>query len=178
MMTTRFQLHRDKWRDCDLCQLCNVRTKVVIARGSVPADVLFVGEAPGASEDVVGSPFVGPAGRLLDHIIEAAIEEQHSWAMTNLVCCIPKDLGGDKGEPPKESILACRPRLMEFMELCRPRLIICVGQLSKRWTPEVDDIPKASILHPAAILRMDAGQRPLAIKRCVVAVSDAVATYL
>jgi uracil-DNA glycosylase len=63
---------------------------VVLCRGRLPCDVLFVGEAPGVSEDVLGRPFVGPAGKLLDTIVERALDGQYDCAMTNLVACIPK----------------------------------------------------------------------------------------
>lgn len=177
-MTSVFREHVDRWKDCRLCQLCEKRKRVVIARGSVPADVLFIGEAPGDSEDVVGMPFVGPAGRLLDDIIVASMGDEQDYAMTNLVCCIPKDAGNAKGEPPKDAILACRPRLLEFVDICHPKIIVRVGQLSQRWVPQVDDVPQTAITHPAAILRMEPVQKPLAIKRCVVAIRDAVDAYL
>jgi len=173
---TPFQRHAARWGGCTECLLRKNRARVVLARGSIPCDVLFVGEAPGDSEDVVGVPFIGPAGRLLDHVIEQAGLGDHRLALTNLVCCVPKDSGNIKGEPPKDAILACRPRLEDFISICGPRLIICVGSLSQRWTPD-DGTPMVGIIHPAAILRMDASQRPLAIKRCVVTVADAITTY-
>lgn len=85
-----FQRHKAKWIDCQRCSLCERRKHVVLVRGKIPAPVLFIGEAPGASEDVLGRPFVGPAGKLLDHIIEKGIDGQYDYAITNLVGCIPK----------------------------------------------------------------------------------------
>lgn len=70
---TKFQLHVQEWKGCTLCPLSQGRTRVVLSRGKVPCDVLFVGEAPGRSEDVVGQPFVGPAGQLFDKIVERAV---------------------------------------------------------------------------------------------------------
>lgn len=174
-----YQQHVSQWKNCRQCLLCEHRNRVVIARGQVPSKILFIGEAPGDSEDIVGRPFVGPAGRLLDSIIKKSVGE-HSWAMTNLVCCIPKDASNSKGEPPKEAILACRPRLVEFIQLCRPKLIVCVGTLSNRNVPpDLCGSPRIlPIIHPAAILRMDVSQQSLAIKRCTVLISDAVQDYL
>ncbi|MEK0326406.1 MAG: uracil-DNA glycosylase family protein, partial [Nitrosopumilus sp.] len=120
--------HRAKWIDCSLCSLCKRRRKVVLARGKVPCDVLFIGEAPGASEDSLGSPFVGPAGHLLDQMIEdaldmtspdqadlPAIDSGPRIAFTNLIACIPKDEDGNKissgDDIPLESIEACSERL-------------------------------------------------------------------
>ena len=177
-MASAFREHVDRWKNCKSCYLREHRKNVVLARGVVPADVLFIGEAPGDSEDVVGIPFTGPAGRLLDDIIVASLDDEQDCAMTNLVCCIPKDPGNIKGEPPKEAILACRPRLLEFVDICHPKIIVCVGQLAQRWVSEMRGIAQTAITHPAAILRMEPAQKPLAIKRCVVAIRDAAEAYL
>ena len=193
-LLTPFARHRIKWNACTACPLCKTRLNVVLARGQVPCDILFIGEAPGASEDVIGQPFVGPAGRLLDDIIKASVPGctemskdgctevwccNYRIAFTNLVCCIPVT-GGDKNEPPLESIKACAPRLVEFMVLCRPKLIVTVGKLSDKWAGRATEgmpLPKwASIVHPAAILRMDSAQRGLAVQRCVATLGDAVAS--
>lgn len=72
MPVSLYSSHVERWKDCGGCSLCDRRTRVVLYRGKVPCDVLFVGEAPGESEDVVGVPFVGPAGKLLDSMIQDA----------------------------------------------------------------------------------------------------------
>jgi DNA polymerase len=172
-----YQRHVKRWSKCCKCSLHKQRRKVVIARGSVPTDILFVGEAPGASEDVIGRPFVGPAGKLLDRIINQAIDGQFDYCLTNLVCCIPKDeaVKGKLGAPPTECVIACAPRLYEFIQLCKPRLIVAVGQLSAKHIPQKDlSCPVIEIIHPAAILRMDISQQSLAYQRCVVALEDAI----
>ena len=87
---TPYQRHREKWKGCERCSLYRGRRSVVLCRGKLPCDVLFVGEAPGVSEDVLGRPFVGPAGKLLDEIVERALDGQYDYAITNLVACIPK----------------------------------------------------------------------------------------
>lgn len=69
MAMSLFSSHVERWRDCEGCSLSSRRSRVVLYRGKIPCDVLLVGEAPGDSEDVVGVPFVGPAGRLLDAMI-------------------------------------------------------------------------------------------------------------
>ena len=178
MSLSLYKRHVAKWENCDKCLLCKHRTRVVIARGKVPAEILFIGEAPGVSEDVIGLPFVGPAGRLLDHFIDRAIDGQHDYALTNLVCCLPKTDAKDKEEPPKEAIVACKDRLMEFIKLCQPDLIVCVGTLPRKHVPKLEGINYTAITHPAAILRMDASQQPLAIKRCIVTIEDAISLYL
>lgn len=72
MPVSLYSSHVERWKDCEGCSLRDRRTRVVLYRGKIPCDVLFIGEAPGESEDVVGVPFVGPAGKLLDAMIQEA----------------------------------------------------------------------------------------------------------
>ena len=72
-MPTRYQLHIQRWHNCTACDLCETRQKVVLGRGCVPADVCWIGEAPGKSEDSLGAPFVGKAGHRLDEIVRHAV---------------------------------------------------------------------------------------------------------
>jgi DNA polymerase len=177
---TPYQKHRKQWINCQRCDLCEVRNKVVLLRGMLPAPILFCGEAPGASEDVIGKPFVGPAGHLLDLIIERGIDGQYDYAITNLVGCIPLDDGSKKApEPPKSSIVACAPRLVEVVRLCQPKVIVMVGRLAEKYVPPLFKMPLSDrqfvkMMHPAAILRMDVSQQGLAVQRCVIALSDVV----
>ena len=175
-MTSPYQKFCDRWEGCRGCALGFQRTKIVLARGKVPAEVLFVGEAPGPSEDVLGKPFVGPAGKLLDKIIEVGIDGRVDYCLTNLVACFPREAKG-KGfnEPSEDEIESCGDRLREFTLLCKPKLVVCVGKLASRWAPTIIGTGGyISIIHPAAILRMDVSRKGLAIQRCIVAVSDAV----
>jgi DNA polymerase len=71
---------------------------LVTARGHVPCDILIIGEAPGASEDIIGRPFVGPAGILLDDILEKSLDPDIRVAMTNLVCEATDHLGPEDPE--------------------------------------------------------------------------------
>lgn len=172
---TPYQMHVQKCKNCTACDLYRKRSHVVVARGKIPADILFIGEAPGQSEDVIGKPFVGPAGKLLGYIIDESIGDRFSCCIANLVRCIPLGEDGDKvSEPPKESIKACRPYLIELMELCRPRLIVCVGKLALKWLPSTD-AAIVEIIHPAAILRADISQKGLAIQRSIITLLDAAA---
>lgn len=175
---TPYQKHVAKWKDCTRCSLCEGRSRVVLAKGRIPCDVLFVGEAPGASEDSIGRPFVGPAGHLLDEMIAEALKvlnfpSDYRLAFTNLVACIPLGDDGDKvKDPPKEAIQACAPRLQEFIALAKPDLIVAVGKLSAKYLiPQ--GVAGEQIIHPAAILRADISQRGLLIQRTVVTLGDA-----
>lgn len=165
-----------KWKDCQACPLCDQRDRIVLARGQVPCDVLFIGEAPGEVEDSVGLPFRGPAGRLLDQIIERALPQGTTHALTNLVACFPREAKQRYvNEPERDEILACRPRLVEFVNLAQPKLIVCVGGLATEYVDQTDTVLCCNIVHPAYILaHMPAVQKDYAINKCVVQVRSAV----
>ncbi len=177
----RYIKHRSKWKECDLCSLEELRSNVALVRGDLPCEVLFIGEAPGQSEDTLGTPFVGPAGKLLDSILETALSRRPRTkiAFTNLIGCIP--LGEDRrkvSEPPKESIEACSPRLVELVGLGKPILIVQVGKLSEKWVPKIlpdYDGETVSITHPAAILRATKSSQGLAVQQTIVTLADAFA---
>lgn len=183
-MASRFQLHVHTWQNCQLCALCNQRSHIVLARGTVPCDVLFIGEAPGQSEDVLGKPFIGPAGKLLDQIIETAWRDSNSVAtraFTNLVACFPKNAKDKKvNEPEPEEIKACEKRLAEFVGLCSPKLAVCVGKLSSTWVHKMrnglglEDTKLIDIFHPAAILRAGIQNQGLAVQKCVLTLTEAL----
>lgn len=168
-----------RWENCDACPLHQCRTKIVLARGQIPCDVLFVGEAPGQSEDSLGKPFVGPAGILLDEIIAQAVPESLRKGFTNLICCIPLGEDGSKTEaPPPDSIRACSTRLLDFIALAKPRLIVNVGSFARDWVPSLLPgqcrIPMLDIVHPAAILKGNAAVKPLKVRECVTRIRQAV----
>lgn len=84
-----YQKHKNKWSDCTRCHLCRGRQHVVLCRGKIPCDILLAGEAPGVSEDVIGIPFTGPAGHLLEQMITRAWDGQFDYCITNVVGCLP-----------------------------------------------------------------------------------------
>lgn len=172
--------HVEKWKDCTRCPLGHQRFRICIARGTVPCDVLFVGEAPGATEDAWGEVFVGPAGALMDQIIERGVPDNLTYALTNLVLCFPreaKEAGINK--PKDDEILECRPRLIEFVNIAQPRLIVAVGVLAHKWLPEDASVPVVKILHPAYILaRMPRAQQGFASQKCAVQIHSAVQKML
>lgn len=184
---TPYQKHKKKWSKCKKCDLAKQRKKVCLFRGPMvglarlPTDVLFLGEAPGVSEDVLGKPFVGPAGHLLESIVKRGLPSRFFRCFTNLVACFPKEAKKEgTNEPSVKQIEACEPRLKEFLALCKPKLVVYVGKLAAKYAPTVvEDASKGSIpevveiAHPAALLRMDASQQSLAVRRCIVAITTA-----
>lgn len=187
---TRWELHVAEWANCTRCFLHERRVQTVLAKGSIPCDVLLVGEAPGPSENVTGEPFIGPVGQLLDRVIARAVGQADGQglrlAFTNLVACIPLDDAGKKfSEPDDECVEACKPRLVQLVEMAQPRLIVTVGQLAADWlTPgfkhshKLPGVRQAGIVHPAAILRAPLAAQGLMTKRSIVTLAAAFAKLI
>lgn len=178
---TTWAQHKDNWNTCTACELSKGRCKVVLARGAITCSVLFVAEAPGQSEDALGRPFVGNAGKLLDEIIGDALSMARSphkikMLFSYLVACIPVDENGRKThEPSKESIKACAPRIQELVNIAKPKAIVMVGKTAQKHAPisiDYDFEDSLNITHPAALLRLDSSQMPLALQRTAVSLRD------
>lgn len=180
----RFQDHLNKWKNCQACWMAKGRQRVVFARGKLPAPILFVGEAPGDSEDTLGQPFVGPAGIHkscgLNSMIDQSIGDSYDYCITNIVGCIPRAPTGRKiGAPDEEGIKACRPKITEFIGFCKPKLIICVGDVAWDYCPRVfESTEYIKIIHPAFILRAHVGHRGIMVQRNVVEIEEAVERVL
>lgn len=178
MKLSLYQQHVQRWSDCRECGLCEGRSRVVLAKGKVPSDIVMCGESPGFSEDTLGVPFIGPAGALLESIVAESVREGLRVSYTNLACCIPTDEDGRKaGQPSADEIVACGDRLREFVAMANPKLIVAVGDLPEKWLPKLlpDYAGKyAHITHPSAILRRPSLQQSFDIKRCVIVLRNAV----
>src|SRR6188472_4276102 len=111
---------------CTLCPLAETRTKVVFGAGNADADLMFVGEAPGAEEDRQGLPFVGRAGGLLDKLLEGAGMARDEVMVVNVLKCRPP---GNR-DPRPEEIETCRPYLERQVELIQPRVIATLGNFA------------------------------------------------
>lgn len=174
---SKWKQHKSDWSNCTECELCETRNKTVLFKGKIPCDILFVGEAPGVSENAIGKPFVGPAGKLLDRIIASAIHPSMSLGFTNLIACIPLDPsnGNKLSAPHEEHISACRNRLLDIIKICNPKAIVLVGKLAETHCPKTKPSrPQTAIVHPAAILRADASQQGLAEQRAAESLSELV----
>lgn len=185
-----YQRHVASWYGCQRCDLHEGRIRMCFARGDIPADVVMVGAGPGESENIIGKPFMGPAGQLLDHIVEQIIYRYGMalrFAFTNVVCCIPRDEDGNKAhEPVPEEVDACRPRLEEFIRVADGwktlRLIVGVGNTAadafddklRRHTKLHRPIDVVAIKHPSHILQKPTAARPLLIQQAIVQVVNAL----
>jgi uracil-DNA glycosylase len=114
---------------CTLCpHLAAARTTVVFGAGNADADLMFVGEAPGANEDKLGLPFVGQAGKLLDRLLEEIGLARSDVFVANVLRCRPP---GNRDPLPQE-IENCRPWLYRTIELVQPRVICTLGNFSTK----------------------------------------------
>jgi DNA polymerase len=156
--------------DSHACPLKAVRTKLVFGAGNANADLMFVGEAPGANEDQQGLPFVGRAGKLLDDLLAEVGIQRSDTFVTNVICCRPP---GNR-DPLPEEIEACKPYLFRKIELIEPKVICTLGNFATKLLtgdptgitrvhgrPQERDVGGRVVLlfpifHPAAALRTDA----------------------
>ena len=109
--------------DCQRCPLHQGRNKLVFGEGNPNADLVFVGEAPGADEDLQGKPFVGRAGQLLTKIIKAMGLTREEVYICNILKCRPP---GNRNPKPEE-ILACEPFLIKQLRAIKPEVICALG---------------------------------------------------
>lgn len=114
--------------DCTLCSLHKNTTKKVIGRGSLTPSVLFIGEGPGKMEDKTGIPFVGPAGKQLDKMIEYLELSKEDYAVINVVKCKTPN----NRDPTKQEIEACKPFLNYQIESLKPKVIVLLGNIAEQ----------------------------------------------
>ena len=149
---------------CQKCALADKRTNVVFGVGPRDAEVMFIGEGPGANEDEQGLPFVGRSGQLLDKYLFAIdLDRASNCYIANIVKCRPPQ---NRDPLPAESE-ACMPWLREQFRLLRPKIVVCLGRIAAQRMIRPDFsvtkehgtfIEKNGILfmgtfHPAALLR-------------------------
>lgn len=149
--------------NCTRCKLCDTRTQIVFGAGNPHADVVFVGEAPGAAEDEQGLPFVGRSGQLLTKMIEAMGLSRETVYICNVIKCRPPD----NRNPEADEIEACEPFLKKQLAMIKPKVIVTLGRyacqsLLKReikmsetrgqWA-KYEGIDLMPTFHPAYLLR-------------------------
>jgi DNA polymerase len=165
------QVVRDDLGDCKRCKLAPSRTNLVYGVGNPDAELVFVGEAPGADEDAQGEPFVGKAGQLLTKMIEAMGYTRDDVYICNVLKCRPP---GNRNPEPDE-VASCEPFLKRQLAAIRPRMIVALGKFAAQCllrddTPitrlrggfrSYEGIPLMPTLHPAYLLR-DPSKKKLA----------------
>lgn len=111
---------------CRRCRLHETKTHYVPGEGSNRPDIVFVGEAPGETEDQFGRPFIGKAGQLLDKIIQKMGLSRDTVFIGNVVKCRPPN----NREPLKDEVEFCLPFLQRQIAILRPRVIVCLGKVA------------------------------------------------
>ena len=115
---------KEKLQNCKGCPLCSTRTNVVFSDGNPNADIMLIGEAPGADEDRLGVPFVGRAGKLLDEFVKkAGIDRQKDVYICNTLKCRPPN----NRKPESSEKKACAPYLKQQIDAVNPKIIILCG---------------------------------------------------
>ena len=156
------QLEEDN-KQCQKCKLCKTRTNVVFGTGNKEADLMFIGEGPGADEDMQGEPFVGKAGKLMNMAFETVGLKREDVYIANIVKCRPPS----NRNPEDDEAMACLNFLRNQVILVKPKIIVLLGSialkniLGKEYGITASRgklIEKKGILylptwHPAALLR-------------------------
>jgi uracil-DNA glycosylase len=158
---------QNKVKACQLCELCKTRTQTVFGVGNEQADLLLVGEAPGANEDLQGEPFVGRGGMLLTSMIKSIGLERNKVYIANILKCRPPN----NRDPSPSEVQVCTPFLREQIALIKPKLIVAVGRIAAQFLLNTEDsmaslrgrihsyqvngneVPLMVIYHPAYLLR-------------------------
>ena len=160
--------------ECLACTRCRLREharNLVFGEGSPDTDLMFVGEGPGQQEDVQGVPFVGPAGQLLTKIIEAIEWRREDVYIANIV----KHRAPNNRNPQPDEIAACRPFLIQQIEIVQPKAIVALGRIAANALLETDegitrlrgrlhDFMGAKLMptfHPSYLLRNEDAKRPV-----------------
>jgi uracil-DNA glycosylase family 4 len=156
---------------CTRCDLHQSRTQAVCGGGNLAADILVIGEAPGADEDRQGEPFVGPAGQLLTQMLRAIGLNRETVFIANTLKCRPPE----NRDPAAAEVESCLPFLQRQIQLVQPKLILVVGRIAAHNLLNVDapigklrgqvhhygeqQIPVVVTYHPAYLLRSPAQKR-------------------
>ena len=154
---------------CEKCRLCQTRTNVVLGEGDLHAPLMFIGEGPGQQEDLQGEPFVGPAGKLLDDMLEMIDLDRSRVYIANIVKCRPPH----NRDPLGTEQDACIGYLRKQTKLLNPKIIVCLGRIAAMKLIREDfkisrdhgtweqkgGIWFTAMYHPSALLR-DVTKRP------------------
>ena len=168
-MDHSWEMLEQQCRQCYKCGLCRTRHNVVFGVGRKDADIMFIGEGPGEQEDLIGEPFVGAAGKLLDDMLSIIDVNRSNCYIANIVKCRPP-MNRDPSEDEQD---CCYDYLKQQIELVNPSIIVCLGRIAAKRLIEPDyRITRdhgnwicrngtwiTAIYHPSALLR-DLNKRP------------------
>ncbi|MEK7762337.1 MAG: uracil-DNA glycosylase [Nitrospirota bacterium] len=163
MTTTPLQDLAKSLHNCQRCKLAKLgRSQVVFGVGNPHASIMFVGEAPGANEDLKGEPFVGAAGKILNDLLQSANLSRDDIYIANVIKCRPPE----NRDPELDEVETCKPFLLQQIQLIRPKLVCTLGNWATQTLLErkvgitkvkaqafyMKDFVLFPLLHPAAAL--------------------------
>lgn len=163
MTLTPLQELAKSLHNCQRCKLAKLgRSQVVFGVGNPHASIMFVGEAPGANEDLKGEPFVGAAGKILNDLLASANLSRDQIYIANVIKCRPPD----NRDPEPDEVETCKPFLMQQIQMIRPKLVCTLGNWATQTLLErkvgitkvkaqafyMKDFVLFPLLHPAAAL--------------------------
>lgn len=162
-MIGTFEELEEQIKDCKKCKLCNNRHNIVLGTGNRQAKIMFIGEGPGADEDIQGEPFVGKAGKLMDQAFKGIGIKREEIYIANIVKCRPPQ----NRNPEQDEIDSCIDYLRAQVMLVKPEIIVLLGSVALKailgkeysittsrgkWV-EKKGIRYMPTFHPAALLR-------------------------
>ncbi|MEK6939929.1 MAG: uracil-DNA glycosylase [Nanoarchaeota archaeon] len=122
-----FDQLKQEYSTCTKCPaLCQSRSQVVFGSGNPKAEVLFIGEAPGANEDKQGIPFCGMSGQVLNELLASVGLSREDIFITNTILCRPQD----NRNPAKDEVENCRDRLDKLIQIMQPKVIVTIGNFA------------------------------------------------
>ncbi len=162
-MYNKMEELREKIQGCNKCKLCSGRKNIVFGVGNIESDIMFIGEGPGADEDVNGIPFVGKAGKLMNNAFDAVGITRDEVYIANIVKCRPPN----NRDPEADEVKACIDYLRNQVIIIKPKIIVLLGRIALqnilgmeykitssrgKWI-EKKGIYYLPTWHPAALLR-------------------------
>lgn len=164
-----WELLTEQAQACTACTLSKTRTQVVFGVGNQQADLLIIGEAPGANEDKQGEPFVGRAGKLLNNMLRSIGLTRQEIYIANILKCRPPN----NRDPKAEEVALCTPFLQRQIALLQPKVILAVGRIAAQFLLETkqtlgklrnqqhtyQETPLFISYHPAYLLRSPTEKR-------------------
>ncbi len=115
--------------NCENCPLSKTRGSSVLGEGNINSQIMFIGEGPGQEEDRQGRPFVGPAGQLLDKMLQSVGLDRTKVYIANIVKCRPPQ----NRVPEEEEAQACLPYLRKQFAVIKPQIVVCLGSTAARY---------------------------------------------
>lgn len=161
-----FTALKQEYAQCQRCPaLCQSRSQVVFGSGNPHAEIIFIGEAPGASEDSKGIPFCGMSGQILSQLLATINLSREDIFITNTILCRPEN----NRNPAKEEVENCRERIDQLIEIMKPKVIVTIGNFATE-----------RILGKTGIKSLRGKTFPVTIANCLVVVIPVIhpANYL